>query len=115
MVAVGTTENRVSILSMDILEKVYSPEGYPDELVDISWAGPEGQWVSFPESSLPLDMQRHMRPKDSLTDHPQLLVATVSAVYLYEISASDAFSVRSSHRLPAPEVDGSKTVVRAAR
>lgn len=45
-VAIGTTDNRVSILRYPSLEAVVQVIELKSELVDLDWGGKEGKWVS---------------------------------------------------------------------
>lgn len=47
LVAIGTTDNRVSILHHPSLEAVVPVIELKSELVDLDWGGKEGRWVSF--------------------------------------------------------------------
>jgi hypothetical protein len=46
LIAIGTTDNRVSILRYPSLEAVVPVIELKSELVDLNWGGKEGKWVS---------------------------------------------------------------------
>ena len=46
LVAIGTTDNRVSILRHPSLEVAVPVIELKSELVDLNWGGKEGKWVS---------------------------------------------------------------------
>ena len=48
LVAVGTTDNRVSLLHLSSLEPATETLKVDDELVDIDWGGPTGELVRLP-------------------------------------------------------------------
>lgn len=54
LLAVGTTDNVVSLLTFPALETVSSPVRLDAELVDIAWGGKTGEWVSFSATGLSL-------------------------------------------------------------
>jgi len=45
-VAVGTTDDRVALLSFPGLSTVAPPISLESELVDLAWGGEKGEWVS---------------------------------------------------------------------
>ena len=47
LIAIGTTDNRVSILRHPSLEAVVPVIELKSELVDLAWGGKEGKWVSY--------------------------------------------------------------------
>ena len=47
LIAIGTTDNRVSILRYPSLEAVVPVIELNSELVDLNWGGKEGRWVSY--------------------------------------------------------------------
>jgi hypothetical protein len=47
LIAIGTTDNRVSILRYPSLESVAPVIELKSELVDLHWGGKEGKWVSL--------------------------------------------------------------------
>jgi prolactin regulatory element-binding protein len=47
LIAIGTTDNRVSILRYPSLEAVVPVIELKSELVDLAWGGKEGKWVSY--------------------------------------------------------------------
>jgi len=47
LIAIGTTDNRVSILRYPSLEAVVPVIELKSELVDLNWGGKEGKWVSY--------------------------------------------------------------------
>jgi predicted NUDIX family NTP pyrophosphohydrolase len=76
LVAIGTTDNRVSILRHPSLEAVVPVIELKSELVDLDWGGKEGKWVSFPESN-PLSWAELMSSWRSL---PQTLCYYMSSL-----------------------------------
>ena len=46
LVAVGTTDDKVSILNLPNLEEAASTISLESELVDLHWGGKDGEWVS---------------------------------------------------------------------
>jgi prolactin regulatory element-binding protein len=47
LIAIGTTDNRVSILRYPSLEAVVPVIELKSELVDLNWGGKEGKWVGY--------------------------------------------------------------------
>lgn len=47
LLAVGSTDDRVSILHFPSLEPAVPAFSTDSELVDLDWGGPEGEWVGL--------------------------------------------------------------------
>ncbi|OXC81751.1 prolactin regulatory element-binding protein [Cryptococcus neoformans var. grubii Br795] len=58
LLAVGSTDDRVSILHFPSLEPVVPAFSTDSELVDLDWGGPEGEWLSVATTTALLIYQR---------------------------------------------------------
>ena len=113
LLAVGTTDNKVSILHFPSLELAVPTFKVDAELVDLDWGGPGGKWVR--EQDLLVDLRSCAHHQFSSPSRPQL---PSSCIMYLSATRSRPTSNRPSIRLaltshPSPSVPPGKIVVPA--
>ncbi|KAK1926221.1 quinon protein alcohol dehydrogenase-like superfamily [Papiliotrema laurentii] len=89
LVAVGTTDNQVSVLSFPSLEVATSTINVDSELVDLDWGGSSGQWLA---------------------------VATTASLLLYQVTLdNEKVQLQLRQTIYPPSVDITAVSFRAAR
>lgn len=88
--AIGTTDNKVSLLAFPNLEPVGLPKGIEGgDLVDVQWGGPQGSWLA---------------------------VTSLSVLNVFEFQQGGVEGgLRLLQSIPAPVIDGGEVQFRAAR
>jgi prolactin regulatory element-binding protein len=105
LVAVGTTDNKVSLLYFPDLEPAVPTFGVDAELVDLDWGGEKGKWVGLSASMPPF-----------LSDTKvQLAVTTTASLLLYHVVLDTPIKLDLKQTIYPPTLDITPVAFRSVR